>query len=247
MDEHKNETKQPQHDAFFKSTFCEPPFFRKFLIWLLPFVVELLDLDKMECEKDTFIDDQLKAHYSDVIYKIPLRDADEHIVVFILIEHKTRSDHWTMVQVLRYIVLIWLRELKAAQEQDRLATFMLPPVLPIIVYHGEHGYHATLRLGKLIRPIKAFAKYQLDFEAMLLDLTDFDKTQPPEDLELFAVLAIMQAVFRPDVAERILKIYQKIKHKLGNPYYRDRWLRILRYVMSSSKYLSKQNFIEVTN
>ena len=82
---------------------------------------------------------------------------------------------------------------------------------------------------------------------MLLDLTDFDQTEPPEDLELFAVLAIMQAVFRPDVADRILRIYQKIKHKLSDPHYHNRWLRILRYVMSSSKYLSKQDFIEVTN
>jgi hypothetical protein len=87
----------------------------------------------------------------------------------------------------------------------------------------------------------------LDFESIVLDLTNFDKTSPPEDLELYAVLAIMQAVFRPDVADRILRIYQKIKHKLGDPHYRDCWLKILRYAMSSSKYLSKENFIEVTN
>ena len=81
----------------------------------------------------------------------------------------------------------------------------------------------------------------------MLDLMDFDKTTPPEDLELFAVLAIMQAVFRPDVADRIVRIYQKIKHKLGDSHYRDRWLKILRYAMTSSKYFSKENFIEVTS
>ena len=81
----------------------------------------------------------------------------------------------------------------------------------------------------------------------MLDLMNFDKTKPPEDLELFAVMAMMQAVFRPDVADRIVRIYQKIKHKLNDRHYRERWLRILRYAMSSSKYFSKENFIEVTN
>ncbi|MCL2119476.1 MAG: DUF4351 domain-containing protein, partial [Planctomycetaceae bacterium] len=58
---------------------------------------------------------------------------------------------------------------------------------------------------------------------------------------------IMQAVFRPDVAERILKIYQKIKHKLDDPHYRDRWLKILRYAMTSSKYITRNDLDEVTN
>ena len=57
-----------------------------------------------------------------------------------------------------------------------------------------------------------------------------------DDLDLYAVLTIMQAVFRPDIAERILKIYQKIKPKLDDPHYRDRWLKIMRYAMASSKY-----------
>jgi len=243
----KDDVKQPQHDRFFKSMFSEAAFFRKLLIWLVPFVVELLDLDKMECQKDSFIDDKLKAHYSDVIYKIPVRGTNENIVAFVLVEHKTSPDHWVMLQVLRYVVLIGLREYQLAIDEKRLADFMLPPVLPIIVYHGERDFKAAIRLGKLIRPIKGFEKYQLDFEAILLDLTNFDETTPPEDLELFAVLAIMQAVFRKDVADRIVRIYQKIKHKLGDSHYRNRWLKILRYAMTSSKYFSKENFIEVTS
>ena len=62
-----------------------------------------------------------------------------------------------------------------------------------------------------------------------------------------SVLAVMQAVFRPDVAERMLQIYQKLKPKLGNPQYRDRWLKLLRYLITSSKYISKKRIEEVTN
>ena len=61
-----------------------------------------------------------------------------------------------MLQVLRYVVLIWLREYKAAKDQKRLDDFLLPPILPIIVYHGERDFNAPVLLGKLIRPIEGF-------------------------------------------------------------------------------------------
>ena len=243
----QDNVRQPQHDPFFRSTFEDQRLFRELLIWLVPFVVELLDLDRLELQKDSLIDEKLKTHYSDLLCKIPVRDTDKNIVVFILLEHKASSEYWTMLQVLRYVVEIWVREYNAAKEQNRLADFMLPPVLPVIVYHGERGFKAPIRLGKLIRPIRDFAKYQLDFEAILLDLTNFDKTKSPEDLELFAVLAIMQAVFRKDAAKRVSKIYQKIKHKLGDPQYSGRWVKLLRYMITSSKYFTYHNLNEVTS
>ena len=52
---------------------------------------------------------------------------------------------------------------------------MLPPILPIIIYHGERKFSATIRFGKLIRPVKGFEKYTLDFESLLLDLTQTDE------------------------------------------------------------------------
>ena len=238
---------QPQHDQFFRSAFSEPALFRHFLIWLVPLLAELLDLDRMECEKDSFIDEQLKAHYSDVIYKIPLRGTNENVVVFVLLEHKTSSEHFTMLQVLRYIILIWLREYNSAKKQGRLADFMLPPVLPIIVYHGERKFNAPIRLGKLIRPIKGFERYMLDFEGIVLDLTLTDENDLPEDLELNCVLAVMQAVFRKDVADRIVRIFQKMKPKLHIPHYRERWIKLLRYMLSSSKYLTEEEMMEVKN
>jgi predicted transposase YdaD len=201
----------------------------------------------VECPKDSFVDEQLKSHYSDVLYKIPVSGTGQNVFVFVLVEHKTTPEYWTMLQLLRYIVQIWVREYKAAEDQGRLEGFMLPPILPIIVYHGERPFTAPIRFGKLIRPVKGFEKYTLDFESILLDLTETNEKDLPEDLELYAVLSVMQAVFRQDVAERILLIYQKIKHKLSDPKYRERWINLLRYFMKSSKYLTTKDAIEVTS
>jgi len=201
----------------------------------------------MERQNDSFLDEQLKAHYTDVLYKIPLRGTNENIVVFILVEHKTASERWTMFQVLRYVVQIWQREYKEAEDTEKFADFILPPVLPIIVYHGEKKYSAAIRLGKLIRPVSGFERYMLDFEGMLVDLTQIDENGLPEDLELYCVLAVMQAVFREDVADRMLKIYRKLRPKFDNKFYRDRWTNLFYYLLTSSKYLTRKNFDEVKN
>ena len=247
-DEQQDDTKQQaKHDPFFRSTFSEPGLFRKWLVWFLPILAELLDLDRLELQKDSLIDEKLKAHYNDLLYKIPIRDTDKNMVVFVLVEHKASSERWTMLQILRYIVLIWMREIDTAIEEKRFANFVLPPVLPIIVYHGERPFTAPIRLSELVYQIKGFEKHLPDFEGILLDLTLTAENDLPEDLDLYAVLSVMQAVFRPDVAERILKIYQKIKHKLDDLHYRDRWLKILRYAMTSSKYITRNDLDEVTN
>ena len=87
----------------------------------------------------------------------------------------------------------------------------------------------------------------LDFEGVLLDLTLTDENDLPEDLELSCVLAVMQAVFCKDVADRLLRIYKKLKPKLNNPHYQERWIKLLRYMLSSSKYLTEEDVMEVKN
>jgi hypothetical protein len=62
-DEQKDDTKQQaRHDPFFRSTFSEPTLFRKWLVWFLPILAELLDLDRMELQKDSLIDEKLKTY-----------------------------------------------------------------------------------------------------------------------------------------------------------------------------------------
>ncbi|MCL2348267.1 MAG: Rpn family recombination-promoting nuclease/putative transposase, partial [Planctomycetaceae bacterium] len=193
-EQQQNETKQQaKHDPFFRSTFSEPALFRKWLVWFLPVVSELLDLDRLELQKDSLIDEKLKVHYNDLLYKIPIQGTDKNLVVFVLVEHKSAPERWTMLQILRYIVLIWMREISAAIDEKRITGFVLPPVLPIIVYHGERPFTAPIRLSELIYQLKGFEKHLPDFEGMLLDLTLTAESELPEDLDLYAVLTIMQA------------------------------------------------------
>ena len=55
------------------------------------------------------------------------------------------------------------REINIAIEQNRFAGFVLPPVLPIILYHGERPFTAPIRLSELVYQLKGFEKYLPDF------------------------------------------------------------------------------------
>ena len=50
-------------------------------------ILELLDLKTLEIEKDSFVDDQYKEHFSDVLYKITFSGKEGYI--YFLFDHKS--------------------------------------------------------------------------------------------------------------------------------------------------------------
>ncbi|MDR1140834.1 MAG: Rpn family recombination-promoting nuclease/putative transposase, partial [Planctomycetaceae bacterium] len=103
--------KEFRHDEFGRNKLKEVRTARKFLIHVLkPEVKALLDIDKLEIDSESFVDDWLKSFYLDVLYRIPLKNSNEYLVIFILIELKTDNDQFTIFQILRYIINVWWRE-----------------------------------------------------------------------------------------------------------------------------------------
>ncbi|MDR2704798.1 MAG: Rpn family recombination-promoting nuclease/putative transposase, partial [Planctomycetaceae bacterium] len=65
--------KKYQHDAFCKSKLCNLQKARKLLKHLLKTeVLELVDLTKLQIDPETYVDEELKRSYADVVYRIPL-------------------------------------------------------------------------------------------------------------------------------------------------------------------------------
>src|SRR5215813_2862601 len=98
------------HDRFFKELLARPETATDFLVnYLPPEIVALLDLSVPELAKDSFIDEELRQHFSDLLYRVKLRSGDDAFV-YILFEHKSTPDGWTAFQLLRYEVRIWETE-----------------------------------------------------------------------------------------------------------------------------------------
>lgn len=77
------------HDTFFKRTFSRIEIAAEFLRHYLPAkVVRQLDLTRLSLEKDSFVDARLRQHFSDLFFRVGLKDGGEAFV-YILLEHKS--------------------------------------------------------------------------------------------------------------------------------------------------------------
>ena len=52
--------------------------------------------------------------------------------IYLLFEHKSQPEHWTALQLLRYVVAGGEQYLKQHRKAQRL-----PPVYPLVLYHGQ--------------------------------------------------------------------------------------------------------------
>ena len=144
-----NEFNNP-HDRFFKELLSERVNARDFFRYYLPpEIVAELDLRKIELVNDDFIDEELNEHLADLLYRVKLKHGDEAFV-FVLFEHKSAPEKFVAFQILRYIVRLWER-----LEEQGIKN--LPPVYPIVFYHGRRPWRINRNLRSLSNDQKRFS------------------------------------------------------------------------------------------
>ncbi len=91
------------HDSFFRETFGRREIAANFLREYLPArIIARLDLDSLSLVKDSFVDKELRHHYSDLLYSVQHKKGKRYI--YFLFEHKSSPDIWTPLQLLRYSI-----------------------------------------------------------------------------------------------------------------------------------------------
>ena len=124
----KKKTTPTPHDALFKQFLTHPDTARDMLEIHLPAELrEICDLSTLRLESGSFIEDDLRAYYSDVLYSLKTQDGDGYI--YALIEHQSRPEKLIPFRMLRYSIAAMQQHLNAGNEH-------LPLVLPLMFYHG---------------------------------------------------------------------------------------------------------------
>ena len=220
------------HDSFFKELLSLPQNARDFLRYYLPAeIVAEFDLRRLELVRDAFVDESLKEHLADLLYRVKLKRGDDAFV-FVLFEHKSAPDTWVAFQILRYIVRLWEKEL--AQGAKRL-----PPVYPIVLYHGRRRWRVKRNLRALvaIHEQSPLLQFVPEFEYYLVDLTELRE----EDLHgapyLKAGLLALKLIFDRELAQHLPDIFEALN--VGPKQ------SVLEHLKTVSKYLSKvKNAVE---
>lgn len=190
------------HDRFFKEVWSRKDIGRDFLRRYLPKeVVALLDLKSLTLVKGSFVDPQLREYHSDLLYRLRLKTG-EPVLAHVLLEHKRDAKRATPLQLLGYLVRIWQDMVEQGQAGGRL-----PPIIPIVVYHGDTPwpYGQTLH-SALPFPI-LLARYQPDFEYVLCDLSRLDAADIQGNALLRATLLTMKYIADPQLADLLPEIF----------------------------------------
>ena len=122
------ETTSTPHDAVFKTFLRHPETARDFLQIHLPASLrELCDLQTLKLESDSFIEENLRAYYSDVLWSVNTTEGNGYI--YVVIEHQSTPDAHMAFRLMRYAVAAMQKHLDAGHQQ-------LPLVVPMLFYHG---------------------------------------------------------------------------------------------------------------
>ncbi|WP_459881626.1 Rpn family recombination-promoting nuclease/putative transposase [Desulfothermus naphthae] len=91
---------QNPHDAFVKEIFSHKEQAEDFLKNYLPQnICKLIDFNSLAIVKDSFVDEDLKKHFSDLLYEVQISSRDGFI--YLLFEHKSTLQRFTALQLLR--------------------------------------------------------------------------------------------------------------------------------------------------
>ena len=107
------------HDGLFHRTFSVPRHAASQLRNLLPpALVAKIKWDTLRKRSDKFVDAQLTNRFSDVLFEVEINGQDA--LIYVLFEHKSAPEKWTLLQLLEYMVRIWRAYLR---DQDKLHGF----------------------------------------------------------------------------------------------------------------------------
>ena len=184
------------HDKFFKLTFSNMAVAGDFLDNYLPqSIVDIIDLDTLEPQKDSFINKELQESFSDLLFRVNINNREGYL--YFLFEHKSYASPDVAFQLLRYMVEIWNTKVKN--------TTQLPVIIPLVIYHGKDGWNIKHTLGEMIlgynelpKDIQALVP---NYKYLLYDLSVYTDEQIKGAVINKIAMTMMRDIPRKDIIQ----------------------------------------------
>ena len=182
------------HDAYFKTVMGEARNAKDLFYKHLP--------GEMTCQfapglpeliQGSFVDEDLSVHLSDMLYRVKLKTGSEAFV-YTLIEHKSSPDALAPLQLLRYMVRIWVDWTRENRGKK------LPVIIPLVFYHGKRRWRVPTRFSMMFENTPEALQCCIpDFLHELVDLGQVENKELSNDPRLAALLMAMKHIFAPNI------------------------------------------------
>lgn len=226
-------TTENPHDSVVRQTLGRPDVAAGYFRHNLPSeLLAKLNLSTLERVPDSFVDPELHPSASDLLYTVDYigpgnaKKKQEKLLLYLLIEHKSYPDRMTLFQLLRYMVRIW--EEYCGKNRKTAA---LPPLYPMILYHGGRPWPYPLNFHSLISTTDPLLLRHIpDFSPVLHDVARLDDDQIQGGAAAEILLLFLKYIFRPDLTEQLPNLLMRAQSMLNNENGREIMFTLLYYL-----------------
>ena len=189
------------HDALFRALLADPARADTLVReYVPPAVAAELSATPIEPVDASFVDPILHQSQSDRLFEARLKGGGKAFV-YVLLEHKARPAAGTALQMLGYMVRIWQRH--AGERAERLRA--LPPIVPLIFYHGRERWSEPLSVTEMIAGEGELGSFARRLRCVLHDLGERPLEELSGDAAVWSVLAALVAALRGRTEEGLLR------------------------------------------
>ena len=195
------------HDAVFRQMLTQKEVARDFLQIHLPRAfLNICDMETLTLESGSFIEDDLRTCYSDILYSLQTTHGPGY--VYALIEHQSKPDKLMAFRLMRYAVAAMQHHLNAGHKT-------LPLVVPVLFYHGtESPWPYTLNWHQLFsEPQLAKALYGNEFA--LVDLTIMPDNQIMQHQRVAMLELLQKHIRQRDLSELLDQLHAESRKYHG--------------------------------
>ncbi len=221
------------HDGFFKSLMADREAAIAFLDEFLPAEVKAeLDLQSLSSTGTTFVTEELKQYFSDIVFRLRLRHSEESCCISLLLEHKSSPDEYVEFQLLAYIANGYQTQLK---QDEKLSL-----IVPFVYYHGREKWRLKPLSEYFSHYPASMRGYVPEFDKVFISLFDLSQAQVEQlgNAMLRAALLVQRHRYEP---LELIRTWVRIANTL-NPYteYKNFLMMVTVYVNNTSKLSMEQ-------
>lgn len=210
----KSTTSTP-HDAVFKHFMRHKASVRDFLhIWLPPVLRPRCDLRSLKPESASFIEEDLRAYYSDILWSMKTTAGEAYI--YVVIEHQSAPVAHMPFRMMRYAIAAMQNHLDAGHSA-------LPLVVPMLFYHGETSPYpfSLCWLDEFADPALARQLYSTAFP--LVDIT----VTPDDAIMAHRRVALLEFMLKHIRQRDLLALVDQLASLLAMGYTTDSQLKVI--------------------
>lgn len=221
-----NEPLHQPHDKLFRSVFSDPAEAAVLLRDVLPAPLRRdIRWNTLSLLPGSFLDDQLRATESDLLFEVFHAGLPEPIRLYVLLEHQSSPDRWMAFRLLKYCCRIW--------DRDATGSNRLSPIVPVVFYLGPRRWNHPTELAELFPQACHEWSWVPRFNYLLLDRSGMEPEQATGDTGGRIAQLLMFAVFTTSMrsVHRALELAASLVAAEGTRH----WPQFLKYLLATQE------------